>query len=71
MELQDSNINLKSSMEEIFNIFKNVSEEEIDLNLNISDEIPKIIATDKKKLQQILINLIGNALKFTMKGEVN
>jgi signal transduction histidine kinase len=43
----------------------------LQFNLNIAPNIPEFISADQRKLQQILINLLGNAIKFTDCGQVN
>ena len=56
------------SIEEMLRLKANAKN--IILSFNIGSSVPQIISTDEGKLRQIIINLLGNALKFTQAGSV-
>jgi signal transduction histidine kinase/CheY-like chemotaxis protein/HAMP domain-containing protein len=60
--------NLKQHMERTFRQL--ASDKALDFNVKFDSKLPQMIRTDEKRLQQIVLNLLSNAFKFTSKGGV-
>ncbi len=72
MRLELLPTNLHKIIEDVVGIFiHEIQAKGIKIRINIEENIPQQISIDPVRLKQILINLIGNAVKFTKKGHIN
>jgi signal transduction histidine kinase/CheY-like chemotaxis protein len=59
---------MKQHMERTFRQL--AADKGLDFNVKFDSKLPQTIRTDEKRLQQIVLNLLSNAFKFTSKGSV-
>ncbi len=71
LEIVKSRVNVQTIFEETIDIFKLQAEQKgLKLEVDISREMPTSLLIDAVRFKQVLINLIGNALKFTEQGHI-
>ena len=76
-KIEAGRISLEIERFDIYNLLQNLEEmlqlraeaKHLQFTIECSD-VPQLIIADEGKLQQILINLLGNAIKFTQQGSV-
>lgn len=51
-------------------VLPRIAENDLELVLSLKDDIPDRLVGDELRLSQVLLNLLGNAAKFTLKGHV-
>ena len=71
LELNVEETDLLELLHQVINLFKHqANAKDVELILNIGNRVPQYIFSDSIRLKQILVNLIGNAIKFTKEGTI-
>ena len=71
VQLQENSVNIRSLVENIADSFEyRIQENNNELEINIDAGIPDYVKCDNVRLSQILINLVGNSIKFTENGKI-
>ncbi len=71
LELEYSSFDLRDDLGDTLNTLAlRAHQKGLELACHIAPEVPETVVGDPVRLRQILINLVGNAIKFTERGEV-
>ncbi len=72
MELERVDFNLRDLLDGLLDMVSlNVKDKDLELICSIAPGTPTQLVGDPGRLRQILLNLVGNAFKFTKKGEIS
>jgi len=71
MHLETIDFNLRNTLEETLKtVAIRADEKGLELLCELAADVPEMVKGDPNRLRQVIINLVGNAIKFTHEGEV-
>ncbi|MBT8244663.1 MAG: response regulator [Winogradskyella sp.] len=71
IDLDPEDFNLKTKIENVIAALNNSAKDNgTKIHLEYEDKLPEVYIGDQLKISQILINLLGNAIKFTKQGDI-
>jgi PAS domain S-box-containing protein len=71
VELRETTFDLYNLLDNLEEMFRFQAENKgLDLSFQLAENVPRYVISDESKLRQVLNNLIGNAVKFTLEGRV-
>ncbi|WP_458628977.1 tetratricopeptide repeat-containing hybrid sensor histidine kinase/response regulator [Winogradskyella sp. PC D3.3] len=71
VEINPEHFNLKNKLENVISALSNSAKDQnTTIHFDYEDSLPETFVGDQLKISQILINLLGNAIKFTKNGDI-
>ncbi|KPA17670.1 multi-sensor hybrid histidine kinase [Candidatus Magnetomorum sp. HK-1] len=71
LQLENISFDLRSTVGDVMKVLAyNALEKRLNMNAIVHHDVPVVINGDPIRLRQIMMNILGNAIKFTPKGEI-
>ena len=71
LELEETEFDIRDAFSDILKTLAvRADEKHLELSMQVSSEVPNRVVGDPTRLRQLIVNLVGNAIKFTEQGNV-
>ncbi len=72
LELKSIEFQIRESIEDTLDsLVARAQQKGLQLGCHVQEDVPEVLVGDIRRLRQLIVNLAGNAIKFTERGEVN